>query len=385
MKRRAIVIVLDSFGIGALPDAASFGDEGTNTLKSCFSTGELHLPNLCQMGLGNVEGLSFLGKSSRPTAAFGRMAEKSRGKDTTVGHWELAGLISSRPLPTYPCGFPEEVMAEFSRRCQRGWLCNLPFSGTEVIEKYGKEHLETGKLIVYTSADSVFQIAAHEQKVPLEELYRICRIARDLLQGEHGVGRVIARPFVTGEKGFVRTTNRHDYSIAPPGRTVLDAISEKGLEVISVGKIVDIFASRGITRSFRTKSNAHGIQETLARMEEDFSGLLFVNLVDFDSQYGHRNDAVGYARALSAFDAALPQILSRMRPEDLLVITADHGCDPGDASTDHTREYVPLLAYGNFVVPQNLGDRESFTDLAESLAVWFGLSESFSGKSFLSR
>ncbi len=383
MGKRVITVVLDSVGIGALPDAALFGDEGSHTLKSCFETGRLDLCNLCRLGLGRIEGCSFLPKAEKPLASWGRMAEQSAGKDTTVGHWELAGLVSPRPLPTYPDGFPKALLDEFSRRIGRGVLCNRPYSGTQVIADFGEEHLQSGSVIVYTSADSVFQVACHEEKVSLSELDQICLIARELLQGEHAVGRVIARPFL-GEKGhFYRTPNRHDYSLPPQGRTLVDAVYEAGLEMISVGKIVDIFASRTFTSSHRTASNVEGMRRTSELLKEDFSGMIFTNLVEFDSQFGHRNDAVGYAEALNEFDRLLPELLEALREDDLLIITADHGCDPATPSTDHSREYVPLLVYGKQQEPTALGTRESFCDLAASVAAYLGLSERFSGKSFL--
>ncbi len=385
MPKRVFIIVLDSLGAGELPDAELFQDQGSHTIKSISRSDFFSIPNLLKAGLGNIEGLEFLPKEEKPLFAFGRMAEKSKGKDTTIGHWELAGIISEKPLPTYPDGFPESLLAEFSRRVGRGVLCNKPFSGTEVIRLFGQEHLKTGDLIVYTSADSVFQIAAHEEKVPIDELYRICKIARDLLSGEHGVGRVIARPFITGENGFERTANRHDYSIAPPKKSVLDYAKEKGLDVISIGKIEDIFAGQGITESHRTQNNAHGIETFLSIARRDFHGICFLNLVEFDSHYGHRNDADGYARALSEFDAAMPAILSKMKEEDLLIITADHGCDPGTPSTDHSREYVPLLVWGKDLAGISLGTRESFADLAESVSEYFGLDASFDSKSFLDK
>lgn len=382
--KRVFLIILDSCGAGALPDAAQFGDAGTNTLRSCFDTGLLHIPNLLQMGLGNIEGLSFLGRTDCPTAAFGRMAEQSRGKDTTIGHWELAGLISSSPLPTYPQGFPEEILEPFRKETGRDVLANAPWSGTEVIAEYGPEHIRTGALIVYTSADSVFQIAAHEDIVPPEQLYEYCRIARRLLRGKHGVGRVIARPFVGTPGNFTRTANRHDFSLEPPGKTLPDAVKEVGLSSIGVGKINDIFAGQGITEYVLTKSNLDGMEKTLAYGDKAFQGLCFVNLVEFDSHYGHRRDAVGYARALNEFDAWLPKFMEKLGPEDAVMITADHGCDPGyEASTDHTREYVPLLVQGKGVKPVALGTRQSFADVAATAAEALGATLETPGKSFL--
>ena len=382
--KRIFLIVLDSCGAGALPDAAEFGDAGTNTLRSCHETGLLQIPNLLKMGLGNIEGLEFLRKTDCPTGAYGRMAEASRGKDTTIGHWELAGLISDAPLPTYPEGFPEEVLEPFRRETGRDVLANAPWSGTEVIEAYGKEHMETGKLIVYTSADSVFQIAAHEETVPPEQLYEYCRAARRILRGKHGVGRVIARPFVGEPGSFTRTANRHDFSLEPPGRALPQAVLEAGLASIGVGKINDIFAGEGIGKYVYTQSNGDGMEKTLDYAREDFSGLCFVNLVEFDSHYGHRRDPEGYAKALNAFDAWLPQLLNLLGEEDALMITADHGCDPGyAASTDHTREYVPLLVAGKGVAPASLGTRETFADVAATVAELLGVSLDTPGKSFV--
>ena len=384
--KRIFIIVLDSFGIGALPDAEAFGDVGVNTLASCVSSGQLHIPNLTAAGLGNVPGITCLPKEKAAKGAWGRMAEKSMGKDTTIGHWELAGLISDSPLPTYPEGFPEEVLAPFREQTGRGVLANAPWSGTEVIEAFGAEHMRTGDLIVYTSADSVFQIAAHEDIVPPEQLYTYCRIARKILRGRHGVGRVIARPFVGTPGNFQRTANRHDFSLEPPAATVLDAIKEAGLSVIGVGKIRDIFAGQGLTEYVYNRSNANGMEHTLSYAKKDFRGLCFVNLVDFDSQFGHRRDPVGYANALNEFDAWLPRFLAELGEEDMVFITADHGCDPGYAgSTDHTREYVPLLALGKGVKPVDLGTRESFADLAATVAALLGVDFDTPGKSFAER
>ncbi len=362
--KRVFLIVLDSFGIGAARDAAEFGDACANTLASVAKTGELHVPTLISLGLGNIAGVEAVAAAPAPRAAFARLAEKSRGKDTTTGHWELAGLVSNTPMPTYPEGFPPEVISAFEAAVGRGTLCNLPYSGTDVIRDYGAEHVETGKLIVYTSADSVFQIAAHEDVVPTEELYRICEVARSLLVGEHGVGRVIARPFA-GEKGnFYRTPNRRDFSLLPPADTALDVLKGAGLDVIGVGKIGDIFAMKGITETHPTHGNAEGMEVTAALAARDFHGLCFVNLVDFDMLYGHRQDAVGYARALNAFDTWLCDFLARLGDGDVVMITADHGCDPADESTDHTRENVPLLIYGRDVVPEDLGTLDGFDNVA---------------------
>ncbi len=382
--KRVFLIVLDSFGVGEAPDAAAFGDAGANTLRSVSRSPEFHLDNLAAMGFGLMDGVTVFPPPAHPTAAVARMRERSMGKDTTIGHWEIAGLISEKPLPTYPNGFPPEVIAEFERRTGRGVLCNRPYSGTDVIRDYGAEQMATGKLIVYTSADSVFQIAAHEAVIPLEELYRDCRIARQLLTGDHNVGRVIARPYVgTPETGFTRTTNRHDFSLEPPGTTLLDAVSAAGQAVLAVGKISDIFAGRGVTEALPTKGNADGQATALALAGRDFRGLCFVNLVDFDMLYGHRQDADGYARALTAFDRWLPEFLARMGPEDLVILTADHGCDPSDDSTDHTREYTPMIALGPRVRPGSLGTRDTFADIAATAAEALGVPLETPGRSFL--
>ena len=383
-KKRVFLIVLDSVGVGALPDAADFGDEGANTLRRIASSPSFSASNLIPLGLGNIPGVDYLPRVDRPLAAYGKAAERSRGKDTTVGHWEIAGVISPAPLPTFPNGFPEGVLAAFSKKCGRGILCNRPYSGTDVIRDYGKEHLATGSLIVYTSADSVFQIAAHTGVVPLDELYRDCLIARELLTGpELGVGRVIARPF-TGEPGnFTRTSDRRDFSLPPPGRTLPDAIADAGLDVISVGKIVDIFAGRGITRAIKTHSNREGMATTLDLLKSDFHGLCFVNLVDFDMLWGHRQDVDGYAAGFAEFDRWLPSFLSGMHEGDLLIVTADHGCDPGDDSTDHTREYIPILLYGAGVSPISLGIRDTFSDIGATVADALGVPFDCPGRSML--
>ena len=347
-----------------LPDAAAFGDEGSNTLRAVSSRPEFNCPNLASLGLFNIEGCGELGTAAdAPLGMYGRMAEASQGKDTTTGHWEIAGIISENPLPTYPDGFPEDVIAEFEAKTGRKVLCNQPYSGTDVIRDFGREHIETGALIVYTSADSVFQIAAHVDVVPLPELYRYCEIAREMLVGKHGVGRVIARPF-GGEHPFVRLPGRHDYSLVPPKDTVLDLIKNEGMDVISVGKIFDIFAGKGLTESNPTVSNMDGMDKTIAIADRDFCGLCFTNLVDFDSSYGHRNDAAGYANALTEFDARLGELMAKLRPHDILIVTADHGCDPSTPSTDHSREYVPLLIYGkNVTGGADLGTLPTFSQL----------------------
>lgn len=365
--KRIFLIVLDSFGIGCLPDAHKFGDVGANTLKSVAKSKKLRIPSLIKCGLGNIDGVDCIEKTDTPMGIFARCDEKSMGKDTTVGHWEIAGVISENPLPTYPNGFPREVILEFEKQSGKKTICNLPYSGTEVIKDYGKEHLDTGALIVYTSADSVFQIAAHEDIVPVNELYEYCKIARNILTGEHGVGRVIARPFTTKDGKFVRTANRRDFSKEPTGKTMLDALYENGRDVIAVGKINDIFAGRGITKHYPTHSNQEGIGVTLSLLKEDFCGLAFINLVDFDMLYGHRNDIDGYASALSLFDSYLPSIINGLNEDDLLIITADHGCDPGDISTDHTREYVPLLMLGKNIKAKNLGTFCSYSVIASTV------------------
>ena len=363
--KRIFLVVLDSCGIGYEPDAADFGDVGADTMRTISKSEKFHVPNLLKMGLGNIDGIEYLPKEENPTAAVARMREVSRGKDTTIGHWEIAGVVSPAPLPTYPNGFPKEVLEKVERACGRGIICNKPYSGTDVIRDYGDEHVKTGKLIVYTSADSVFQIAAHEDVVPLEELYDYCRKAREILQGEHGVGRVIARPFI-GEKGaYKRTANRHDFSLMPPRETMLDVLKSCDLDVIAVGKITDIFAGQGVTETIFTHSNREGMDITLDLLSNrDFHGLCFTNLVDFDMLYGHRQDIDGYANALSEFDAWLSDFCPKMGEDDVLMICADHGCDPGDNSTDHTREYIPYIIYGDKIKPQDLGTRMGFSEIA---------------------
>lgn len=378
--KRIFLIVLDSVGVGALPDAAEYGDSGTDTMRRISHSKNFNIPTLIKMGLGNIEGIDYLEKSNSPIASYGKMREISKGKDTTTGHWEIAGLNIEKPFPTYPNGFPSDVINEFQEKTGRKVICNKVYSGTEVIKDYGDEHLKSGALIVYTSADSVFQIAAHEDKVPIDELYRYCEIAREMLKGKHGVGRVIARPF-SGEYPFTRTPHRHDYSLAPIGKTVLDVIKESGRDVIAVGKIGDIFASQGITESIPTTDNSDGMRVTSELLDKDFNGLCFVNLVDFDMVYGHRNNIYGYAEALSRFDAWLGEFLGELSGNDLLIITADHGCDPGDNSTDHTREYTPILVYG---APKcaDLGVRGTFSDIAATISDIFDLDYKTHGISF---
>ena len=366
-----------------MPDSEKFGDVGVNTLASCATSDKLHIPNMIAAGLGNIDGVSCLPKVENPTGAYCRLAEKSMGKDTTIGHWEIAGIVSENPLPTYPNGFPEEVLEPFKAQTGRGVLANAPWSGTAVIEEFGEKHMQTGDLIVYTSADSVFQIAAHEDIVPPETLYEYCRIARKILQGKHGVGRVIARPFIGTPGNFKRTANRHDFSLEPTGETLLDALKASGKASIAVGKIYDIFAGRGTTEHVYNKSNADGMNHAASFASKDFDGLCFVNLVDFDMNFGHRRDIDGYAAALTEFDTWLGQFLPTLGEEDVVMITADHGCDPGyTATTDHTREYVPLLILGKQVKSVNLGTRESFADIAATVAEMLDVKLATPGKSF---
>ena len=382
--KRIFLIVLDSCGAGEMPDAAKFGDYNVNTLRSCATSKLLNIPNMRAAGLGNIDGLDFLGPVEQPCGAYGKLAESSMGKDTTIGHWEIAGIVSPKPLPTYPNGFPEEVLKPFREATGRGVLANAPWSGTAVINKYGDEHVKTGDLIVYTSADSVFQIAAHEDVVPLEELYEDCRIARRILRGKHGVGRVIARPFIgSGNGNYTRTANRHDFSLEPPRKTMLDAFKDAGLDSLAVGKIFDIFAGEGTTEHVYTKGNTDGMAKTMAYADRDFTGLCFINLVDFDMLYGHRRNIDGYAAALTEFDGWLAEFMKKMGPEDLVMITADHGCDPAYlATTDHTREYIPLLVLGQQVKPVNLGTRTCFANIAATICDIFGLPLETEGKSF---
>ena len=381
--KRVFLIVLDSFGIGAMADSPKFGDMGVNTLASCAASGKLHVPNMVKFGLGNIAGVDCLPKTQTPEGAYGRMAEASQGKDTTIGHWEIAGIVSADPLPTYPEGFPEEVLKPFREQTGRGVLANAPWSGTAVLEEFGKQHMETGDLIVYTSADSVFQVAAHEDIVPPEQLYEYCRIARKILQGKHGVGRVIARPFVGQPGSFKRTANRHDFSLEPPKETLLDAVKAAGKDSIAVGKIYDIFAGRGTTEHVYNTSNANGMEHADTYVAKDFSGLCFVNLVDFDMVFGHRRNPEGYAQALNEFDAWLGQFVKKLGADDILMITADHGCDPGyQATTDHTREYVPLLVIGQQVKPGDLGTLPNFADLGATVADFLAVSLDTPGVSF---
>ncbi len=382
MKKRVFLIVLDSLGIGEMPDAEKWGDAGSNTLDAICTLPQFSCPNLESLGLFNIEGVD--GGVSAPRASFARMREASEGKDTTIGHWEIAGVVSTEPLPTYPNGFPDDIIAQFSRLTGRGVLCNKPYSGTDVIRDYGEAHKKSGDLIVYTSGDSVFQIAAHTDVVPVKELYRYCEIARKMLVGKHGVGRVIARPFA-GEHPFYRTPERHDFSLEPPKVTMADVLQEKGYDTLSVGKIYDIFAGRGFAQSYRISGNDEGMERTIELASHDFEGLCFVNLVDFDSAYGHRNDPVGYANAMTAFDRHLGELLPKLRQDDLLIITADHGCDPSTPSTDHSREYTPMLIVGDRVRQGvDLGTRPSFADIGATVLDYFGIDSSrIAGSSFL--
>ena len=384
MSKRVFLIVLDSFGIGEMPDAELFGDKGSNTLKSISSSKDFNIDNLSKLGLCNIDGIDYLNKVDSTLAAYGRFSELSAGKDTTIGHWEISGVVSDSPLPTYPNGFPNEVIDEFCRKTNREILCNKPYSGTDVIRDYGQQHIDTGKLIVYTSADSVFQIAAHEDIVPVEELYKYCKIAREILKGEHSVGRVIARPFVGENGNFVRTSNRHDFSLQPPKETMLDFIKNHGFDTIAVGKINDIFAGKGISEYVYTSDNSDGMSKLGEYMNKNFCGLCFVNLVDFDMKYGHRNDIDGYAKAISAFDDFIPSIIKNLTDDDILMITADHGCDPGyKKTTDHTREYVPLIVYGAKIKPVNLKTKNGFCDIGKTICDYLNVKNTLDGKSFL--
>lgn len=384
--KRVIIVVLDSAGIGEMPDAAEYGDEGSNTLGNiAAAVSGFSLPNLEKLGLGNIDGIVGFKPVGESLGCYGKMAERSAGKDTTTGHWELAGITLQRPFPVYPDGFPEEVVRRFENEIGTKTLGNYPASGTVIINELGHQHVKTGYPIIYTSADSVFQVAAHEDVIPPDRLYRICRIARRILTGEHAVGRVIARPFTGTEGNYTRTANRRDFSLEPPDKTLLDHVKEAGLEVKAVGKIDDIFAGRGITESVHTQGNMDGVDKTIRFIREDFSGLIFANLVDFDMKFGHRNDTVGYANALREFDGRVPEIIGSMKEHDILFITADHGCDPTTASTDHSREYVPLLVYGrNARRGVDLGTRKTFSDLAQTAAEYLGIDARFGAESFLS-
>lgn len=386
MGKRVFLIVLDSAGVGYEPDADRFGDTGSDTFGTCIRSGRLRVPNMERMGLYQIEGTSFEKPGIPALGCCGRLREQSAGKDTTVGHWEIGGVISPRPMPTYPNGFPQELLDEFAEKTGRGVICNKAGSGTEIIKEYGAEQIATGKWIVYTSADSVFQIAAHEDVIPLAELYAGCRTARALLTGENAVGRVIARPYVGTAPDFTRTVNRHDFSLEPPRDTILDRMKAAGYEVIGVGKIYDIFAGRGLTRTFPNEGNEKNMDVTISLLDEAFEGLCFVNLVDFDMLYGHRNDVEGYTDALNAFDFRLNEFLPKMRKDDVLMITADHGCDPGFPGTDHTREYVPFLCCGAGIRDGvNLGTRDSYADIAATIAELFEMEYDGDGVSFLEK
>jgi phosphopentomutase len=382
--KRVIIIVMDSVGMGELPDADKYGDQGSNTLGNIArAVAGFSLPNLQKLGLGNIEGMAGYMPASSPMGCFGKMAERSAGKDTTTGHWELAGITLNKPFPLYPYGFPQDVVERFEKAIGVKTLGNYPASGTVIISELGQQHVKTGYPIIYTSADSVFQIAAHEEVIPLDRLYEICMTAREILTGEHAVGRVIARPFVGSDGNFTRTSNRRDFSLEPPGKTLLDHVKEAGMEVKAVGKIEDIYAGRGITEAVHISGNMDGVDKTLEFMQRRFDGLIFTNLVDFDMHFGHRNDPEGYARALKEFDDRLPEILHELDEQDILFITADHGCDPTTGSTDHSREYVPLLAYGKRIGSgKNLGIRSTFSDLAQTAAEILGVAGDFDAVSF---
>jgi len=382
--KRIFLIVLDSFGIGAEPDAGEFGDAATvNTLKSVMTSDKFKVPNLKRLGLFNIDGVEGEEQEPAPEASFARLQEASKGKDTTIGHWEIAGIVSDTPLPTYPDGFPEDIIRQLEEAFGRKIICNKPYSGTQVIHDFGQEHMDTGALIVYTSADSVLQIAAHEAVVPVEELYDYCKKARKIMTGDHSVGRIIARPFVGAYPSFERTPRRHDYSMEPPGDTILDLLKVAGNSVVSVGKINDIFAGRGISRHVAITDNDDGMAKALIEVDKDYYGLCFINLVDFDMKYGHRRDVDGYAAALTRFDEQLGEFLPRMKRGDVLIITADHGCDPLAAGTDHTREYVPMLIYGEGIKKGvNLGTRHSFADIAATISKLMRIPYATKGENF---
>ncbi|NLE25275.1 MAG: phosphopentomutase [Clostridiaceae bacterium] len=386
--KRAIIIVLDSLGVGEMPDAVAYGDVGSNTLGNIALATKnqpwFKLENLKILGLGHIDGVDLIGKAEDPLGSMGRLAERSKGKDTTTGHWEIAGIVLDDAFPTYPDGFPDEVIDAFEKAIGRKCIGNYPASGTVIIEELGEEHMKTGYPIVYTSADSVFQIAAHEGVIPIDQLYEICEKARSILTGKHAVGRVIARPFEGHPGSFKRTDRRRDFSLKPIKKTVLDFTKVQGFEVRAVGKIEDIFAGQGITHAVHIHGNKDGIDRTIEWIKDDFSGILFTNLVDFDMLYGHRNNTEGYARAIEDFDKRLPEITGAMKDEDILIITADHGCDPTTESTDHSREYVPVLVYGKPVKRGiNIHTRDSFSDIAATVAEYLGVEAQIEGKSFL--
>lgn len=380
--KRVFLIVLDSFGVGELPDAADFGDFGSNTLRSVSSSSEFYVPNLTKLGLFSIGGTGCENHKIIPCGVYGRCNESSAGKDTVTGHWEIAGVISNDPMPTYPNGFPDDLINEIELATGIGTLCNRPYSGTDVIRDYGKEQANTGKMIVYTSADSVYQAAAHTDIIPLNELYSYCETARHILTGKNAVGRVIARPFCGEYPDYRRTSDRHDFALEPTGTTMLDVLCNAGFETVSVGKISDIFSGRGVTERISTVSNADGMKKTDEVLERDFKGLCFVNLVDFDSKYGHRNDVDGYARAISAFDVWLGEFLRKISDTDVVIITADHGCDPATESTDHSREYIPVLIYANGIVSKNIGTRKTYADIGKTVLSLFGIDNSLPGETF---
>ena len=382
--KRVFLIVLDSVGIGELPDADLYGDTGSNTLKACSTQKEFNMPNMKELGLFNIDSVDYYEKSENPLGSFARMNEKSNGKDTIIGHWEIAGIISEKPMPTFPNGFPNDIIQQFKKITSRDVLCNRPYSGTEVLRDYGKQSIETGGIIVYTSADSVFQVAAHESIVEVNKLYEYCEKMREFLVGDYAVGRVIARPFTGEYPNFERTSNRKDFSLRPTKITMLDQIEKKGLDVVAIGKISDIFAGKGITHKIKIRNNSDGLTKLKKIVEQDFEGLCFVNLVDFDMLYGHRNDVSGYSSALSEFDSRIGEIISLLKKEDIIIITADHGCDPTTSSTDHSREYTPMIVYGSKIKHGvNLGTRESFSDIAATILEYFGINKLVEGKSFL--
>lgn len=381
--KRVFLIVLDSVGAGEAPDAKDYGDEGSHTLRSISKSPKFKVNSLKKLGLLNIEGMDIPGKEENVIGKYGKLTEQSKGKDTTTGHWEMAGIISEKPFPTYPNGFPENIIKEFEEKTGRKVLCNKPFSGTEVIKEYGEEHVKTGALIVYTSADSVFQIAAHEEIVPIEELYNYCKIAREILKDEHAVGRVIARPFVGTYPNFERTTNRHDFSLVPPRDTMLNYLQKNNYDVIAIGKINDIFAGSGITEKYYTKGNTYGMQETMRMLEKDFEGICFTNLVDFDMLYGHRNDVDSYAAAFTEFDEWLSVFMEKINEDDVIIITADHGCDPATPSTDHSREYTPLIVYSPSISAENLGTRKTFSDIGKTILANFEIENDLPGENFL--
>jgi phosphopentomutase len=385
MINRAVLIVLDSVGVGELPDANEYGDVGSNTVKNIYKNiDDFSLPNLEKLGLLNIDGFEDIKKTDVYLGTVAKCNEKSKGKDTTTGHWEISGLVLEKPFPTYPNGFPDEFIKEFEQKVGRKTIGNYPASGTEIIKELGKEHVETGNLIVYTSADSVFQIAAHEEIVSLNELYNICKIAREMLQGEHGVGRVIARPFIGVEGNYTRTSNRRDFSLVPPKDTLLDYVKNNNMEVYAIGKIEDIFVNKGITKSNHTHNNEEGIEATIEALKEDFKGLIFTNLVDFDMVYGHRNNVQGYADALKYFDDKLPEIIDNLKDDDVLIITADHGCDPTTESTDHSREYIPLIFYGkNIKESNNLGILDTYSSIGKTILNMLKIKNDIEGKSVL--